>query len=95
MATEKRLIDANALAEEFRESELEFDGEGAAYWVDCAQTVDAVEVVQCNNCKHSQMNGGDCSGILTIHHRDDVLELNIEHYVRLGFCSYGERKDNG
>ena len=59
------------------------------------KTVDAVEVVRCDECVHSAMNGGDCSGIITMYHRDHLLELNVAEYIKLEFCSYGERRTDG
>ena len=45
----KRLIDYYYLAEK-----IECQGEPLVYWddIEAAQTVDAVEVVRCKNCKH-------------------------------------------
>ena len=57
-------------------------------------TADMVEVVRCKDCKHSTLNCGDCSGIITMYRRDPVLELNVAEYIKLEHCSYGERKDN-
>lgn len=50
------------------------------------QTVDAVEVVRCRDCRYSTLENGDlwC---------DDPIGI----YGKVGlndFCSYGERKDN-
>lgn len=45
-----------------------------------AQTVDAVKVVRCKNCKH--YNEGFCVGY---HAHHDIMPDD--------FCSYGERKD--
>ena len=90
MATEKRLIDANALKEKAEPEEV--TGEGIVYVqdIDEAPTVDAVEVVRCKDCKRwgGVVYGGRCkqwsaplSGITHFTCADD-------------FCSYGERKDN-
>ena len=90
MESGKRLIDANSLLEkvQFR---MEIDNKNAEIIAGCvditrriienAPTVDAVEVVRCEDCK--QYNG----------HRhcyySDMAVLDND------FCSYGERKDDG
>ena len=50
------------------------------------------EVVRCTECRYSEKNGGDCSGVMTIHSLDPDIGLNIAHYVWLHYCSYGERR---
>ena len=81
MASEKRLIDANALLVNLtRMNDL-----GDA--ILACPTVDAVEVVRCKDCKHwAQLeSGGFCDnpeGLLCFDKPND-------------FCCYGERKDNG
>ena len=50
MATEKRLIDANALIEQFDESN--FKGFVMKRLIEMQPTVDAVEVVRCKDCKY-------------------------------------------
>ena len=56
-------------------------------------TVDAVEVVRCKNCKHWQHiedGFGDCTNprFNLPGHVDPTMELD-------GFCSCGERRNNG
>ena len=89
MATEKRLIDANALKRKAEPEEV--TGEGIVYVqdIDEAPTVDAVEVVRCKECKHwdqcpYQPNYGQC------------IRVDYDPPVTYGddYCSYGERKDN-
>ena len=92
MATEKRLIDANALKERaIRVSTVKehcyFKAVGTRE-IDKAPTVDAVEVVRCKDCKHygyEPYDNGDkcceCWGAWIFPHEED-------------FCSCGERKDN-
>ena len=58
-------------------------------------TADMVEVVRCEDCQRNNMHGGDCNRIITMYKRDPILELNVAEYIKLDFCSYGERKDNG
>ena len=51
-----------------------------------APTVDAVEVVRCNNCKHWLKDVTVCSGF--------VGRCDFANYMvgATGYCSYGERK---
>ena len=98
MATEQRLIDANALLEnvQFRSPIDNKNAEVIAGCVDItrrlienAPTVDAVEVVRCKDCDKSVRSplfgrGWRFCKNNSQHHRDDH------------FCSYGERRtDNG
>ncbi len=50
-------------------------------FIEQAPTVDAVEVVRCNDCKHYRTSG--CAM--------DTYAFDV---VEECFCSYGERKDN-
>lgn len=50
MANEKRLIDANALIEEYDRAHVGEPGKARKLMAD-APTVDAVEVVRCRDCK--------------------------------------------
>ena len=89
MATEKRLIDANALIEQFDESN--FKGFVMKRLIEMQPTVDAVEVVRCKDCKHCCL---DLSG------RENHLCMRKEvgFVVRRkanDFCSYGERRTDG
>ena len=90
-----RLIDADALIED-RSLQIVI-GAGDNICVDIADiakfpTIDAVEVVRCKDCKHNDMNGGDCNRTMVMCRRDHVLELNVYEYIKLEHCSYGERK---
>lgn len=92
-----RLIDAdaalNALTEYWdrRCMPAVLDGETATY-VDCKliikrqPTIDAVPVVRCRECKHSEPWYGDRSRCF-LWVEDGISVFND------GFCSYGERKD--
>lgn len=91
MATEKRLIDANALP--YENQVLSYDDEWCLKVSDIenAPTVDAVEVVRCKDCKHCCL---DLSG------RENHLCMRKEvgFVVRRkanDFCSYGERRTDG
>jgi hypothetical protein len=97
MTNEKRLIDANALLEDFGEEPMVWNDDEAEIqerndWrmyrgkVENAPTVDAVEVVRCKDCKHLGFKGL-CDGVCN---RKMVGIVNPDD-----FCSYGERKDNG
>ena len=91
-ASEKRLIDANALMKEACT-------DGAYGYVDAKQisdapTADAVEVVRCKDCKYyckDKINGVIC--------RHPALDFDTEcfdHWINTNpddFCSYGERKE--
>ena len=93
MATEKRLIDANALKEKAEPEEV--TGEGIVYVqdIDEAPTVDAVEVVRCKDCKHFDNSEGIqwCK----INSKFYPGGFDWHSFPEDGFCSYGERKDNG
>ena len=51
MANEKRLIDANALIEEYDRVHVGEPGK-ARKLIEDAPTVEAVEIVRCRECKH-------------------------------------------
>lgn len=93
MATEKRLIDANALMEkhcedctkEIQEICKTYPICSSMTWIFEAPTVDAVEVVHCKDCKHYFHYGDGIYGCRT------YGMMKTEHD---GFCSYGERKYN-
>ena len=103
-----RLIDADALMDEFRRfMAKEFDKvkciseencnncKGGCLWyrnVKKAQTVDAMEVVRCKDCEH-------CRTFIMSHNKEAHTRCSFwgEEYLLVkpdDFCSYGERKDN-
>lgn len=84
MATEKRMIDAQALIQA-AEPYLTWDMLAA---INNADTVDAVPVVRCGKCKHFRPYEGE-------EHKGDCAELvGLESCVyEDDFCSYGERKE--
>ena len=91
MANEKRLIDANALIEEA-------NAEGAYGYVDAFQianapTIDAVEVVRCEKCKHAVWD--EETKLWKCVDGDELGEWFgfCEYHYGDFFCSYGERKD--
>ena len=96
MADKKRLIDANEFWKRLEKGRYDFftypDGR-CGYSVSTiahilwqTESVDAVEVVRCKDCKHYADYGRvrDCQKYegMNFPNEDD-------------FCSYGERKDNG
>ena len=91
-ASEKRLIDANALKSYMDECSKEtrfrvYYGYATSF-IDASPTVDAVEVVRCKDCKHAWIH--PCGYVYC--HRDGrnayEMTFNID-----SFCSYGERKE--
>ena len=85
MANEKRLIDANALAEQF--SECNFKGFVMKRLIEMQPTVDAVEVVRGKDCKHSACNPVELT--YACRHPRGLRGFVNEGYY---FCSYGERR---
>ena len=98
MATEKRLIDANALDGILKDFESRYQKAcfalsakaiaNARQIVYAMKTVDAVEVVRCKDCKYGEpMVGSWDNKVWCGHHKCFCPED--------GFCSYGERNGNG
>ena len=102
MATEKRLIDANALLETgsgikmivpvncHPYEAIRIQGNAFRKAVEEAPTVDAVEVVRCKDCKHWEKETGSCTEHPTYY--DHGMDWYI--YDEDDFCSCGERKDD-
>ena len=96
MANEKRLIDANALIKEA-------NADGAYGYVDAKQivdapTVDAVEVVRCEKCKHAVCDE-EYEMWKCVEYADSDEELGeffgfCQYHNGDFFCAYGERKDD-
>ena len=85
MANEKRLIDANALKGSFMFLRKMWSGTEISATIDEAPTVDAVEVVRCEDCKE-------------LRQKDDKNKIGwcpVCRFVRRynDFCSYGERRE--
>ena len=86
LPSEKRLIDANAMRDDWLENgenEYVYDTNAILDSIDSQPTVDAVEVVRCKDCiMHGQKGEyGDLTcHILQVPMRDD------------DFCNYGERR---
>ena len=81
MATEKRLIDANALIDYFRREHHESEDIWA---VENAPTVDAVEVVRCRDCLYWEEYDGEMFCLCDANLMTDTAADD--------FCSYGERR---
>ena len=87
----KRLIDANAMREDWienGENEYVYDTNAVLDSIDAQPTIDAVEVVRCKDCKRFEL-GED--GIYYC--RRDKLGNGV-FMKNNDFCSYGERKSN-
>ena len=96
MANEKRLIDKEPI-KQFIEDGLNNPDPKKAFGYDAIQilaeieyapTVDAVEVVRCQDCKHWKNEINGCT--------EDKRFCDIGFYMvhKNGFCSFGERKTN-
>ena len=104
MATEKRLIDANAvLAKQFTSGLSDASGNYYGYAdvvfvndIENAPTVDAVEVVHCCQCKYHKMCE-DGTVFCKFHseqgERDSRSGLYSVWMEPDDFCSYGERRE--
>ena len=93
----KRLIDADALMNVIRQHEYRLATKqgsidygmftlGIQQAVDEQQTIDAVPVVRCRECKHCDPENHHCD-----HHMGTAAPLRRKPD---DFCSYGERKDD-
>lgn len=97
MASEKRLIDANALQRKICGAKCGCEYEDCGCEGDCqfdfflsnAPAVDAVEVVRCKDCKHFDEHTRKCY-VFCDHEYEVQLEVDSDH-----FCSYGERRTDG
>ena len=93
MSEEKRLIDANALANRIWNEAERYKGTDGFVWVRRgklglllyeAPTIDAVQVVRCRECKHM---------IRQSHTRYCTVWNAVNGMGDDGFCNYGERKE--
>ena len=96
LSSGKRLIDADALMNVIRQHEYRLATKqgsidygmftlGIQQAVDEQQTIDAVPVVRCRECKHCDPENHHCD-----HHMGTAAPLRRKPD---DFCSYGERKD--
>ena len=110
MASEKRLIDAEAIARKLKnancaECNIVRQIQCSACWVNDvlelldSDSVDAVEVVRCKDCKHCTVtsDGIVCENALPSKLMTDYYIYGSTILARVAaddFCSHGERKDN-
>ena len=96
LSSGKRLIDADALMNVIRQHEYRLATKqgsidygmftlGIQQAVDEQQTIDAVPVVRCRDCKHCDPENHHCD-----HHMGTAAPLRRKPD---DFCSYGERKE--
>lgn len=85
MANEKRLIDANALIDEYDRVHIGEPGK-ARKLIEDAPTVEAVEIVRCRECVHNGLP--TCFTCYIEQH--ELIFLNHDPEF---FCGAGERKD--
>ena len=88
-----RLIDADRLSEAIYDNvpapyeDASWAKENCLAEIEAAQTVDAVLVVRCRECKHRGTD--DCIFHIKGEPADEELLLKLDN----DFCSYGERKE--
>ena len=88
-----RLIDADRLSEAIYDNvpapyeDASWAKENCLAEIEAAQTVDAVPVVRCRECKHCGTD--DCIFHIKGEPADEELLLKLDN----DFCSYGERKE--
>ena len=97
MENEKRLIDANALIAEYDRVHIGEPGK-ARKLIEDAPTVEAVEIVRCEKCKHAvwdeETKLWEC--VESAEYDEELGEWIgfFEYHYGDFFCSYGERKDD-
>ena len=88
-----RLMDADLLSEAIHDNvpapyeDASWAKENCLAEIGAAQTVDAVPVVRCRDCKHRGTD--DCIFHIKGEPADEELLLKLDN----DFCSYGERKE--
>lgn len=93
MATEKRLIDANALEKALETVNIRIAPDKGKMFnlIENAPTVDAVEVVRCKNCKRWNEEIAFCDEHSHFFEQGMCWDMFNED----DFCSRGERKTDG
>lgn len=87
-----RLIDADRLSEAIYDNvpapyeEAVWAKEDCLAEIEAAQTVDAVEVVRCRNCKYGEWDSKPDDAMVCMRTKDGFWRSGND------FCSYGERK---
>ena len=69
---------------------IEMDGLDAVRYLNTLPTVDAVEVVRCEDCKHYKYRWETDDGKW-----HGICDHSTQHLLDDSFCSYGERKSDG
>lgn len=69
---------------------IEMDGLDAVRYLNTLPTVDAVEVVRCEDCKHYKYRWETDDG-----KGHGICDHSTQHLLDDSFCSYGERKSDG
>ena len=87
-SSKKRLIDADASLEKMKRTSRYFD---VMFDVEEMSTVDAVEVVRCQECKHHYWEQEPCHGKI-VHYCKLPHMRGVEVFKEF-FCYYGERKE--
>ena len=88
-----RLIDADRLSEAIYDNvpapyeDASWAKENCLAEIEAAQTVDAVPVVRCRECKHRGTD--DC----IFHIKGEPADEELLRKLDNDFCSYGERKE--
>lgn len=90
-----KLIDVDALIETMRENAEGNEGWYGDTWafmrdVENAPTIDAIPVVRCKDCEHWDVSKNEYS--ICCHAYHNMMMVRSDG---MGFCSDGERKDNG
>ena len=91
MAKEQRLIDAKTAVLALTGMEIDLTDERIKFIIDNIPTVDAVEVVRCEDCLYRSQYPDEsghykCGGLLT---EDEELLLMVKPDF---FCAYGEKR---
>ena len=91
MGEEKRLIDANAFLKDILtagigKTIIEYSESDIGYMIRKRPTVDAVEVVRCEDCLYSTERYGHMECIHGVSYRNTWNKPDF-------FCPYGERKE--
>lgn len=94
---EKRLIDANALRAVLKNEEC--DCEVFPWALDNAPTIDAVEVVRCQSCKHGIWDEENemWKCVESAEYDENAGEWFgfYEYHKGDFYCAYGERREHG
>ena len=98
MADSKRLIDANAMREDWLENgenEYVYDTNAVLNSIDAQPTVDAVEVVRCKDCVHFAETNGKDSGKPCGYGSCTKPFHMVGIITGEDFCSLGQRRTYG